>query len=64
MSINYLDLAVLLIIVLSILFGFKKGFLRTVTGLAAMVISLILAMTLYPYAAELFTTRYMTTPPP
>ena len=53
MSINYLDLAVLLIIVLSILFGFKKGFLRTVTGLAAMVISLILAMTLYPYTAEL-----------
>lgn len=53
MSINYIDLAVLLILILSVLFGFKKGFLKTVTGLAAMVISLILAMTLYPFAAEM-----------
>lgn len=53
MNINYVDLAVFFIVLLSVFFGFKKGFLRTVTGLAAMILSLILAVTLYPYATDL-----------
>ncbi len=49
MSINYIDLIVLVIIALSVFFGFKKGFLKTVTGLVSIILSLILAFTLYPY---------------
>ena len=47
---NYVDITVLVIVVLSVFFGFKKGFLQTVTGLAALVLSLVIAVTLYPYA--------------
>ena len=53
MSIQYIDLAILAILVVSVFFGFKKGFLRTITGLLALVISLVLAMTLYPHATKL-----------
>lgn len=47
---NYVDITVLVIVVLSVFFGFKKGFLQTVTGLAALVLSLVIAVTVYPYA--------------
>lgn len=50
---NYIDITVLLIFVLSIVLGLKKGFLKTVTGLAAMVLSLALATAFYPYVAEI-----------
>ncbi len=52
MSIQYIDLLILAILALSVYFGFKKGFLKTVTGLLALVISLVLAMTLYPHATK------------
>lgn len=53
--INYLDIAVLLTVVLSIFFGFKKGFLKTFTGLVAILLSLIVAITFYPHVAEWIT---------
>lgn len=45
MSINYVDLLVIVVIALSVFLGYKKGFLKTITGFLAIVISLILAMT-------------------
>lgn len=50
---NYIDILVLLLFALSIFLGFKKGFLRTVTGLCALILSLLLATILYPYATKI-----------
>ncbi len=59
MSINYIDLFVLLIVIVSIVFGFKKGFLKTITGLLSIVLSLVLAMTLYPHAAKIIENTFV-----
>ncbi len=48
MSINYIDLLVLVLMVLSTYIGYKKGFLKTITGVISIVLSLVLAVTLYP----------------
>ena len=48
MSINYIDLLVLILMVLSTYIGYKKGFLKTITGVLSIVLSLILAVTFYP----------------
>jgi len=53
MSINYIDLLILVITIFSVTSGYKKGFLKTITGLFSIVLSLILAMTLYPLAANI-----------
>lgn len=53
MSIQYIDLAILVILILSIVFGFKKGFLKTLTGLLALVLSIVLAIALYPHATKI-----------
>lgn len=52
MSINYIDILALLIMLLSVYIGFKKGFLKTITGLASLVLSLILAITFYPLVSD------------
>ncbi len=52
MSINYIDLLVIVVLLVSVFIGFKKGFLKTVTGLLAVMVSLILAITLHPYVSE------------
>lgn len=49
MSINYIDLLVLLLMILSTYLGYKKGFLKTLAGTISIILSLILAITLYPY---------------
>ncbi len=49
MSINYIDLLVLLLMILSTYFGYKKGFLKTLAGTISIILSLILAITLYPH---------------
>ncbi len=49
MSINYVDLLILIVMILSVYFGHKKGFLKTITGVVSIVLSLILAITLYPH---------------
>lgn len=48
MSINYIDLLVLVLMVLSTYLGYKKGFLKTITGVVSIILSLVLAVTLYP----------------
>lgn len=52
MQFNIMDVIVLAIAGLSVFFGFKRGFLRTVTGFASVVLSLVIATTLHPYVAE------------
>lgn len=52
MSINYIDLLVLMLMVLSTYLGYKKGFLKTITGLISIILSLVLAVTLYPCVEE------------
>ncbi len=52
MSINYVDLAIVVIVIFSVVFGYRKGFFKTITGLAALVLSLVLAVALYPHATE------------
>ena len=49
MSINYIDLLVLILMILSTYLGYKKGFLKTITGVLSIVLSLIFAVTLYPH---------------
>ncbi len=52
MSINYIDLFILILMVLSVYFGYKKGFLKTITGVLSIVLSLVIAMTLYQPVEE------------
>ncbi len=53
MSIQYIDLAILVILILSVVLGFKKGFLKTLTGLLALVLSIVFAVALYPHAIKI-----------
>lgn len=48
MSINYIDLILLILMAISTYFGYKKGFLKTITGVISIVLSLVLAVALYP----------------
>ena len=47
MSINYVDLLILILMIVSVYFGYKKGFLKTITGVLSIVLSLVIAITLY-----------------
>ena len=42
------DIIVLLILVISVIFGYRKGFLRTLTGLIAIMLSFVLALSFSP----------------
>lgn len=54
MGTNVLDIAILAIMGISIFLGYRKGFLKTITGLAAILLSLVLATTFHsPVAAYL-----------
>ncbi len=67
MSINYVDLLVIAVMAVSVFLGYKKGFLKTLTGLLSIVVSLILAMSLQPTVSEalkktiVYDTVYQTT---
>ena len=52
MRMNVMDIAVFLLVGLSIFLGFRKGFLKTVTGFLAIVLSLVLACTFQPSVTE------------
>lgn len=52
MSINYIDLLMLILMIISVYFGWKKGFLKTLTGVLSIVISLIIAVTFYQPVEE------------
>ena len=47
MSINYIDLLILILMILSVYFGYKKGFLKTITGVLSIILSLVIAVSLY-----------------
>lgn len=52
MGSNVLDIAIFAIMGISIFFGFRKGFLRTITGLVAILLSLVLATTFHSVVAD------------
>ena len=52
MSINYIDLLILILMIVSVYFGYKKGFLKTITGVLSIVLSLVIAITLYQPVEE------------
>ncbi len=53
---DFMDIAVLAIGVISVIIGFKRGFLQTLSGVASLVLSFILATTLHPYVASYLST--------
>ena len=53
MSINYIDLLILILMIISVYFGYKKGFLKTITGVLSIILSLVIAIALYPSVEEL-----------
>lgn len=52
MGTNFMDIAIVAVVGFSVFLGYRKGFLRTITGFVAIVLSLVLATTLHPYVAE------------
>ncbi len=52
MSINYVDLLILILMIVSVYFGYKKGFLKTITGVLSIILSLVIAITLYQPVEE------------
>ena len=48
---NIMDILVLAIMGISVFFGFRKGFLKTITGFASIILSLILATSFHPYVS-------------
>ncbi|MBR4874630.1 MAG: CvpA family protein [Clostridia bacterium] len=52
MSLNYIDIILIIIFALSVILGYKKGFLKTITGIISIVLSLVLAMTFYPHVSD------------
>jgi membrane protein required for colicin V production len=54
MIFNWLDIALFVIICVTLVIGTIKGLVRQVIGLAAAIVGLILALVYYPYVAYLF----------
>jgi membrane protein required for colicin V production len=52
---NWLDLVIAVIIVLSVYLGYRKGFLRRLLGIAGIILGFILALKFYDQTAGLFT---------
>ena len=51
---NWLDLLIAVIIALPVIFGFRKGFLRKILGIAGIIIGFILAVRFYQPISSLF----------
>lgn len=51
---NWLDILILVIIALSAFFGYRKGFLRKVLGIAGLILGFILAVKFYSPVSSLF----------
>lgn len=56
MNFNWIDIVLLVILVVTVLFGILRGFVKQVIGLLAIVIGLILAVNYYPVGTEFFHT--------
>ncbi|HOV69286.1 MAG TPA: CvpA family protein [Clostridia bacterium] len=48
---NYIDLGIILVLVLSLLFGLYRGFIRTIMGIASFILAWIIALSFYPVLA-------------
>ncbi len=56
MAFNYMDIAVVAIIVFFAVWGFKRGFVKSIVGMLSLAASLILAWMLYPVISQLLET--------
>lgn len=55
MVFNWLDILLLVIIVITVIIGAIRGFLRQIIGILAVVIGLIIAIKYYPIGSKVFT---------
>lgn len=56
MAFNYMDVAVVVIIAFFAVWGFKRGFVKSIVGILSLAASLILAWMLYPVISQLLET--------
>jgi membrane protein required for colicin V production len=54
MSLNWLDIVLIIIIAITFILGLSKGLIRQAIGIVAVIIGLILALNYYALAAEFF----------
>jgi len=54
MSLNWLDIILLAILIITFILGIMKGLIRQIIGIAAVIIGLILAVYNYPYVSEFY----------
>ncbi len=54
-NLSYMDFIVIAIIAIFAIFGYKRGFLRSVVGMLSLIASIALAWMLYPVVTDLFT---------
>ena len=54
-NLSYMDFIVVAIIAIFAVFGYKRGFLRSVVGILSLIASIALAWMLYPIVTDLFT---------
>ena len=54
-GISYMDIIVIAIIATSAVFGYKRGFLRSIIGMLSLIASIALAWVLYPVVSDLLT---------
>lgn len=53
---NWLDIVIAILVTLPTYFGFRKGFLRKLLGIAGIILGFILAIKFYPYVSPLLST--------
>jgi membrane protein required for colicin V production len=53
---NWLDILIAILVTLPTYFGFRKGFLRKLLGIAGIILGFILAIKFYPYISPLLAT--------
>jgi membrane protein required for colicin V production len=54
MSYNWVDIAIFVIIALTIVLGILKGFIRQILGIATVILAFVVAFAGYPFFASLF----------
>lgn len=53
-NVSYMDFIVIAIIAIFAIFGYKRGFLRSIVGMLSLIASIALAWMLYPVVTDLF----------
>jgi len=54
MNLNWLDIVLIAILLVTVILGFAKGLIREIIGLASVILGLILASLYYPYVSSFF----------